>query len=258
MSNLFRGSVRTLSVVASTFAKYLFIEACRVCKSIVDAKSPTLAICSACTKSLQQNPLQSQFSLSGGSALKVTSATEYNATMKQLIYNLKYDGDRIIANDLAFLMQVAIATVLKNSLADAGRGEAQSPILVPVPLSKWRSFQRGFNQSELIADGIASAFNLTVDKKLLKRTKHTKPQHELSKFERSSNLSGAFSITEVFKEPSKESGIYKHDKSRQLILLDDICTSGATLIEAATALHQTGFENVQAVTVSRARLLIGT
>ena len=77
--------------------------------------------------------------------------------------------------------------------------------------------------------------------------KHTKPQHNLSKLGRSANLNGAFATTK---------DVMDLGANTQVILVDDICTSGATLVEAAKTLNQHGLMNVMAVTASRAILEI--
>ena len=115
------------------------------------------------------------------------------------------------------------------------------PIIVPIPLSSAKLRKRGYNQSEILAKNLAKRFKLPVEN-LLKRVKETKPQYGLKKEERKKNMEGAFGI--------------KRNGSRikcgmTVLLLDDIVTTGSTLLEAAKILKQNGFEKVWGVTLAQ-------
>ncbi len=134
-----------------------------------------------------------------------------------LIYKLKYDRDRLIARDLSLLLLKAYGAI-NDTMPDSTTAK-----LVPIPLSRWRMIQRGFNQAELLAKHIQQKTNVPVLTKLLLRCKHTKPQHKLNKQERAANLRDAF----------KCSGLKALPEETSIILVDDIHTSGSTLAQAA-------------------------
>lgn len=244
-------TVRTMLSSLASLSNYLFIEHCRICNAIFDAgNTAAKTICEKCFPKLIKEPTVSIFDIDDERKLKVISATKYDSTMKGLIYKLKYYGDQLIAKDLGLLMfpsiQLAFGSETKSA-QDFDNSNGIERLLVPIPLSKWRTIQRGFNQSELIAKEIAHKEALKIEDKLLQRRKHTKPQHNLSKIDRGANLNGAFATTK---------DVMDRGANTQVILVDDICTSGATLVEAAKTLNKLGLMNVMAVTASRAILEI--
>jgi len=121
-------------------------------------------------------------------------------------------------------------------------GVTYSPntIVVPIPLSKERMRERGFNQSEVIAKEVGKEFNLQVDTKLLVRQKATQAQAKLSRSERKQNLKDAFAIA-----PQKSI------QNRTFVLVDDICTTGSTFLSAATTLLLEGATQVDCFALAK-------
>ena len=163
------------------------------------------------------------------------SGTVYCGLVKKLIYKLKYDGDRMLAYDLSLLLERAWWRL-------SDRCPVENAVLIPVPLSSQRQKQRGFNQAELMARCLAEAVDLPVDVQALRRIRNTAPQHGLDRLSRKANLAGAFE------------GDPRRIQGRFVILVDDIYTSGATLVEAARALRCCEATKICALTVSRALL----
>lgn len=104
--------------------------------------------------------------------------------------------------------------------------------IVPLPLHWWRGHQRGFNQSALLARGVAGFWEMALNEKDFKRVKITEQQARLSKLERQKNMQGAFAWKGVNPPP------------KTVILLDDVCTTGASLQAAAKALKYAGAKRV--------------
>ena len=98
--------------------------------------------------------------------------------------------------------------------------------LVPVPLTRWRRWQRGYNQAEMLARGMADVTGLPVVN-LLKRTKNRKSQTHLSGEERRRNAEGIYHAS----VPNEWCG-------KRLVLVDDVMTTGATLANCALALQK--------------------
>lgn len=112
-------------------------------------------------------------------------------------------------------------------------------ILVPLPLHAWRRRWRGFNQAEILCKILTQNLNLKTER-LLTRKRFTKTQKNLEKTERQKNITKAFAFT-----PGKEAA------PKQVILVDDVTTTGFTLLEAAKVLKRNGVEKVICLTIAR-------
>jgi len=114
-----------------------------------------------------------------------------------------------------------------------------TPIFVPIPLHSWRKRWRGFNQAEVLCQILSQQLSLP-STSVLVRCKSTKVQKNLKKDERIKNVSGAFKLA-----PKADI------KEKNVILVDDVTTTGATLLEAAKILKRNGAEKVFCLTVAR-------
>jgi ComF family protein len=116
---------------------------------------------------------------------------------------------------------------------------ASNLLLVPVPLHKHRLRNRGFNQAELLARQLSF---VTGVKKVnaMSRKVYTRPQQTLGRQERLNNVKNAFRVNT------------KMIRGKNVVLVDDVCTSGATLIECSEELLKAGASSVAAITVARA------
>jgi ComF family protein len=116
--------------------------------------------------------------------------------------------------------------------------------LLPLPLSTQRLAWRGFNQAWELASAlkIQSACQASADSALLLRIRHTQPQSELKRSARLENVKGAFAVA-----PLRAAQL----KNRRVVLVDDVMTSGASLLAAADALRQSGVREVSAVVLAR-------
>jgi ComF family protein len=114
----------------------------------------------------------------------------------------------------------------------------QCDIIVPVPLHWRRLGKRRFNQAAILAHELSKRCNVPVSTKLLTRTRHTPPQGHLSRMARQKNLQGAFEATEDC-----------IDKS--IMLIDDVLTTGATLLNCTNKLLRAGAKEVHVLTVAR-------
>lgn len=117
--------------------------------------------------------------------------------------------------------------------------EIRDAEVVPVPLFSHRARERGYNQAEIIADSLATQWNLKLDKKLLERVRATKQQAKLSKIERQENVQAAF-------------GVGSGDRVPECVLLvDDVYTTGATMTECARVLKEAGAKRVFGYVLAR-------
>lgn len=152
----------------------------------------------------------------------VLAAVDYCDTARDLALKLKYGGKPGVADVMAALM-----------VRHARR--FQDAVLVPVPLHRWRIWQRGFNQSLLIARSIARLTGQEVLKAPVIRTKRTSPLGGLSRIARSREVRGAFAM-----DRSQTATV----KGRQVLLVDDVYTTGATTNACAAILKRAGAESV--------------
>ncbi len=114
-------------------------------------------------------------------------------------------------------------------------------LLMPIPLHPKRLRERGFNQSVILAKEISKRFNISLDFMTLRRHVYTEPQISLGKREREVNVRGAFSVT----DPAKIKG-------QEIILVDDVYTSGSTAKECARVLMKNKAGRVAVLTLARA------
>jgi len=113
-------------------------------------------------------------------------------------------------------------------------------LIIPVPLHPKRLRWRGFNQSLLLARQVSHLYQLPIDPFVLYRNRETPPQTQLTEEERRKNVRGAFAIasSEALKE-------------KNVLLVDDVYTSGATVNECSRVLVRGGAREVHVLTLAR-------
>lgn len=141
-----------------------------------------------------------------------------DADYKRIPYDIKYEGN--IQAGRYF------GTLLGNEIATAG-WLSDIDVIIPVPLHWRRHWKRGYNQAEVIAKGISKALDTPVRTDILKRHRYTRTQIRLSITEKAGNVAGSFSVI-----PGSHEGI------RHILLVDDVFTTGSTLLACFTALRK--------------------
>ncbi len=167
---------------------------------------------------------------------RAVSFGEYISALRTLIHLLKYEGVTPAQAPLGRMLAEAISDLLPSS-------QQGKLLLVPVPLHRSRRRTRGFNQAELIARAALKRLprELGLDSGVLVRQRETVSQVGLSREERIENMRGAFRVSNAGRV-----------KGRNVIVVDDVMTTGTTLAECACVLKQAGAEQVWAATVARA------
>jgi len=159
----------------------------------------------------------------------VLAAGPYQGPLRKAIHSFKYQGQRAGATDLAALLVPQLHRLPATNLR-----------IVPVPLHRRRELARGYNQSALLARALARHLEVKSDDKLLRRVRHTAPQVGLNRAARAHNLRAAFTA-----DPARCRG-------QAIVLIDDVCTTGATLHAAAEAAVAAGATRVYALVLARA------
>jgi len=159
----------------------------------------------------------------------VRSVYQFEGTLRDTLHEFKYNGMKILAHPLGRLMGDYVRL-----------NPVSVDVVVPVPLHRRRLRQRGYNQSALLAREVARGHGLPMDTMSLVRQRETAPQVSLGASERRTNVQGAFvCITGALRE-------------KNVLLIDDVCTTGSTLEACAAALYQAGVVSVHALTLARA------
>ncbi len=159
----------------------------------------------------------------------IRSAAVFDGPLRRAIHHLKYRGRSALAQPLGMIMARAWP-------GDAIHGDC----LIPVPLHPSRERQRGYNQARLLAEVLGRQIGLPVVKGAVRRVRATRPQVHLDARARQENVIGAFSEGDV---PMR---------GRRPVLIDDVCTTSATLSACAHVLWQAGATEVWAYTLARA------
>jgi ComF family protein len=169
--------------------------------------------------------------------VKAAAYGSYDSGLRELIHLLKYNQVRPAANVLGRMLLEAIED-LQPLFA------ASEVFVVPVPLHSRKLRQRGFNQSELIAHSALKQKPADQDLRLgadiLQRRRETKSQIGLSRHQRRENIRGAF----VVAKPDEVNG-------REILVVDDVFTTGTTVSECARILRRAGASKVYVATVAR-------
>jgi len=160
--------------------------------------------------------------------------------VRKSIWQVKYKGNTRIARILAHLLY----DVLLDELAEAEIFDGIArPLLLPIPISRGRRHERGFNQSELLLDElkkIDTEKTFATDYTILVKNRETPHQTTLtSKKKRLENLAESFTVR-------KAEGV----AGRSIFIIDDVTTTGATFTEAFRALRAAGIKNVHGIALA--------
>ncbi|NPV57377.1 MAG: ComF family protein [Anaerolineae bacterium] len=160
------------------------------------------------------------------------SFTVFDGVARSALHRLKYSRDISLAASLAPAMIEYLQTL-----------NWQPDIISPIPISKDRYLQRGYNQSAFLAFPIALGLNIRYSSRIIRRVKNTRSQVGLNIQERKQNVAGAFECDS------------KKIQRQCILLVDDVITTGATMRACAQSLIENGASQVYGLSFARAKYL---
>ena len=160
--------------------------------------------------------------------VNIYSCGMYEKHLQKLIRGIKYHNQKELGYYLAKFMYEYFCKLGINKKFQ----------VVPVPLHKNRQRKRKYNHMELVAEEFCKLTGFELNTNLIKRIKDTKPQYKLSRKQRMENLAGAFEV-------NKEALL-----SMPVLILDDICTTGATFEEMINTLKSCGINDITCMSAS--------
>lgn len=152
----------------------------------------------------------------------------YGGTLKTLILKFKYESDFTAG----YLLSKLLVEMIKEN-------EIYADVICYVPMTKKSEKKRGFNQCEVIARHIGYHINVPVSD-CIKKIKNTKEQKTLTKEERVKSIKGAFKVSRI-----------KDIKNKNVILIDDVMTTGATINECKDVLKKSGVNKITVLTIAK-------
>lgn len=225
--------------LTNNFISFVFPPVCASCPKTgsllcadCQAKIPWVVepICPACGRILQRPTALCAVCRREPLPLKqIRTAVIFDGIIPDIIHKMKYNGAFALAKPLADMMVEAWPI-----------WQCPVDLVMPVPLHAQRQKKRGYNQSELIVNHFCQCTGLAHDAHSLQRTRFTPPQVGLDAAARKTNVQGAFSVQ------AQAVG------DKDILLVDDVCTTGATLAAAAEVLLAAGAKSVSAYCVARA------
>ena len=147
---------------------------------------------------------------------KALAVARYEGVMRNIILKLKYQKDKPLAVPLSQLITKTIAGSKENI-----------DLVMPTPLYRTKLKERGFNQSQLLADGVANILKIKLSVDNLTKTRETQDQAGLDGLARRENLKNAFSVS----RPDEIKG-------KNILLIDDVLTTGTTVSEISRVLKK--------------------
>lgn len=216
---------RTLSTLAAlvrsvgaVFFDALSPPACAACDQPISSRS---VFCASCVESVERCPISEDDSV---------AFARFGGAVAIALRRFKYEERADLARPLGHL--------LRRAVMDA---EIRADVVVPVPLHPRRLAERGYNQAALLARAVADQLDVRHAPRALERRRQTAQQARLGRAERLENMAEAFVVRDA-------AAVY----GRSVLLVDDVLTTGATLLACQDALIRSGAAHVRAVCLARA------
>lgn len=219
---------RYIKELASGLMNLAYPLSCEVCEAKIGPDTQYKGLCNNCLNKIR---LINQNITLVCSNINVTAACAYEGIVKDCVRLFKYNAKLNLAEPLASLMLNCFNMNISRKNIDA---------IIPVPLHSRRQRERGFNQAHVLAKRLAGYIGVKLCANAVTRVRPTESQTGLSKTKRFTNLKGAFKI-------SKGNLI----KGRNILLIDDVFTTGSTMAECAKPLIKAGAKSVKGLVLAK-------
>lgn len=161
------------------------------------------------------------------------SLFDYKDLARNLVQQFKYQRVTLLGE--------TIGDLVTNFLTEGNVDLGPESLTTFVPIHPLKFLERGFNQSEILAKALGGSLNLEV-LSALEKTRETKSQTQLSRKERAENVEDSFGL---------RSGVEDRVRGRDVLLVDDVFTTGATLLECSRVLKRSGVRFLYLLTLAR-------
>ena len=240
--------MRAVQNLMHDFSRLFFPHHCAGCGT--DALNKEASICLRCLHELPVtnfhqyagNPVEKR--LQG--RVQLVSATSYcyfthQAMVQQLLHQLKYKGNQALGRQLGRMMGKVLQESDRFNDID---------LLIPMPLHKAKERKRGYNQAEVLCEGMAEILGLPIINNAVIRVSDTETQTHKNRVERWQNMQGQFKLAQEGHRQSRTPRSIIEGK--HLLLVDDVITTGATLEACARVLLQAEGVRVSIATLAYA------
>ncbi len=239
--NALSGTARQLfSLIVTPLLDFFYPAACLSCGSPIPPDQRH--VCRSCRDSITRlarpHPLyeetKAKLCIDGiVDDLESVCVFEEDGVIRVLVHALKYRGRASVG--------LMLGVELGNQLIARG---FTGDLVIPVPLHRIKERERGYNQADLIARGVSGATGMPNYSRAIIRRKHTQTQTLLSIDERKQNMEGAFELRDKYAAVVKRS---------TCIVIDDVITTGSTIVACASVLKEAGAARVIAASVALAK-----
>ncbi len=220
---------------------FVYPPVCPICETLSVGNEK--GICASCWEGFRDlgrldpvcNALRARFEQDGSvDAFVACYLFQKEGALQEAVHLLKYRGWKSVGLRLGKEIGRRVVEASPAMHADW---------IVPVPLHRLKKRERGYNQSELLSEGITSITGIPTEKRLLRRSKYTQSQTTLDIGARRANVADAFSV-----RPSRSAEV----RGKSLLLVDDVITTGATITACAAALKAAGATRVWVAAIALA------
>lgn len=210
----------------SIVLNFLFPKKCRICY-----KRGKFEVCDNCIRRIKKFENFHILNLKNRNLDTLIYSFLYKGYIRKLILDFKFFGKYYLGKVFSQIMIKNEKLCRKLKFYD---------IIIPVPMHKLKKLERGYNQTEILSENLAENLNIFYDKNILIKVVNNKKQSSLSKNERYKNIKDVFKIEKTDKI-----------KNKRIILVDDICTTSATLEECSKVLKEAGAIEVVALVIAK-------
>ncbi|MDP8230718.1 MAG: ComF family protein [Candidatus Gorgyraea atricola] len=234
----------------SSIINLFFPSSCQVCGE--KTRPPDENICASCMKKIKKRLppfcVKCGKKLSGGPEMKelcndckedtlyfdkALSVFHYDGAIKKLVHDFKY---KKITSPVKEFTRSTIDFMKEHGMAK------DLDLVLSVPMHRSRLFKREINPSRVLAENIAKIMHVQYSDGVLKKTINTPPQSSLPRNERIKNIKKSFSL---------QKNKITHIKDKNMLLVDDLFTTGSTVNECARILKEAGSRQVEIITLAR-------